>query len=155
MDNSQTALSSQVSDLASRVADLESPAPRAQAVPAKSGGFVLFDAPIMLATGSTSSTAWVDAGAARHLEGKNARLAWVFAAIEDTIGGTGRTTMYGRAGGKQVALVAISESGSSSETAAGAQAFVPVVDGRFDFRLDIASGASSAGYRLELLGYFE
>jgi hypothetical protein len=155
MASSPTGINEQVSDLASRVSDLESQPlqtqPSKQATPLS---LHAFDAAISLATGTTSSTAWVDSGSARHLEGTGAKFAWVFAAVEDTVGGTGRTTMYGRAKGIVLPLAAISESGGSAETASGSQAFVPVQDGRFDYRLEIASGASSAGFRLELLGYF-
>lgn len=96
---------------------------------------------------------WADSGSAAYVPG-NARRAIVFAGVEDSDGGTGRTLLEALGNNSRVPIASLYETVDTADSSSAGQSHIPVTGGRFDWRLaELAAGASAAGVRIELVGY--
>jgi hypothetical protein len=150
MDSTQPKpLNDQVSDLAARIARLEAARPEPRIGNQASETLTLFPSPIVLLDGISNATSYTDSTSASYVP-KTAKYAVLWCAFEDTNGGTGRSVLWGKAGSVEKYLSTIYEgviSGASGEV------LMPVLNGRFDYRVEFGSGGSDARLLIALHGY--
>ena len=144
----------QISDIASRVSVLEQvqPEPKAETVQSYEKHYFNPSLPLVYANPS-AVTDWADSGSGKYIP-SSAKEAIIMAWVEDTNGGTGRTLLQARGGGIERNIASLFESVDTADSAGGGYIFIPLSEGSFDWRLStLASGASGANVRIELIGY--
>lgn len=116
---------------------------------------VYFDEEVELKAASISSNLdWTNSTSDKHLP-ESATEAILWCGIRDTTQGVGTSKMEARADNKIVTIGEIYEPGSGDAMTTLSQVRVPVDQGRFDYRVTLAGGATALYYIIRLVGYIE
>jgi len=145
----------ELSDIAARLQLLENRQPSKTVNPEQTGDVnYYFPTEIPLVYTNPSSTGdWLDSGSSAHVPG-NAKRAIIMAWVEDSDGGTGRTTLRARGGGVDRVIASLYETVDTADSSGGGDVEVPVSEGRFDWSLGVlGAGATNVNVRIELVGY--
>lgn len=99
----------------------------------------------------SADTDWLDSGSSKAFP-STANFGLVFVTPHVDGGGGSDTVFSARAGGREVRMTSASTDGSSAAMS-GCQAWVPLVSGRFDYKIVLGSGISNASLKIEAIGY--
>jgi len=126
--------------------------PEAVSIPGETRHYFATELPLVYDS-PTSTGVWVDSGSAEFIPPEATRaiaMAWV----EDSDGGTGRTTLRARGGGVDRVIASLWEAVDTADSSGGGDVEIPLSGGRFDWSIGVlGAGASAVNVRIELVGY--